>query len=104
VLDPIGRLTGVVTRRDLLNGNVASDALVGSLICRPPLVVEEGHSLREAADHMVESGVGRLVVVSAEDSSHMIGIITRADLLSAHAQRLREARTSTRHFGKNKPG
>jgi H+/Cl- antiporter ClcA len=104
VLDPIGRLTGVVTRRDLLNGNVASDALVGSLICRPPLVVEEGHSLREAADHMVESGVGRLVVVSAEDSSHMIGIITRADLLSAHAQRLREARTSTRHFGKHKPG
>lgn len=104
VLDASGRLVGVVTRRDLLNGNVSCDALVGSLIGRPPLVVEEGHSLREAADHMVESGVGRLVVVSAEDSSRMVGIITRGDLLAAHAQRLREARHSTRHFGKKKSG
>ncbi|TAM59598.1 MAG: CBS domain-containing protein [Rhodanobacter sp.] len=104
VLDASGRLTGVVTRRDLLNGKVAGDASVGSLIRRPPLLVEESHSLREAADHMVESAVGRLVVVSADDSGRMIGIITRGDLLAAHAQRLREARHSTRHFGGKKPG
>ncbi|MHB1273659.1 MAG: chloride channel protein [Rhodanobacter sp.] len=104
VLDESGRLAGVVTRRDLLNGKVSVDASVGSLIRRPPLVVEESHSLREAADHMVESGVGRLVVVSAEDSDRMIGIITRGDLLAAHAQRLREARNSTRHFGRKQPG
>ncbi len=104
VLDESGRLIGVVTRRDLLNGKVAGDASVGSLIHRPPLLVEESHSLREAADHMVESAVGRLVVVSADDSGHMIGIITRGDLLAAHAQRLREARHSTRHFGRKQPG
>jgi hypothetical protein len=34
----------------------------------------------------------------------MVGIITRGDLLAAHAQRLREARHSTRHFGKKKSG
>ncbi|MFA6230117.1 MAG: chloride channel protein [Rhodanobacter sp.] len=102
VLDANGRLAGVVTRRDLLNGNVAADALVGSLICRPPLVVEESHSLREAADHMVEADVGRLVVVSAEDSGRVIGIITRGDLLAAHARRLREAHHLTRHLGRNK--
>jgi len=100
VLDAKGRLAGVLTRRDLLAGNVAGGALVGSLICRPPLVVEASHSLREAADHMVESDVGRLIVVSAEDSGRMIGIITRGDLLAAHARRLREARHSSRHFGK----
>jgi len=104
VLDESGRLAGVVTHRDLLNGKVSGDASVGSLIRRPPLVVEESHSLREAADHMVESGVGRLVVVSADDSGHMIGIITRGDLLAAHAQRLREARHTTRHFGRKQPG
>ncbi|MDE2307026.1 MAG: chloride channel protein [Xanthomonadaceae bacterium] len=104
VLDENGRLAGVVTRRDLLDGKVAGDASVASLIRRPPLVVQESHSLREAADHMVESAVGRLVVVSAEDASRMIGIITRGDLLAAHAQRLREARHATRHFGRKQPG
>jgi len=34
----------------------------------------------------------------------MIGIITRGDLLSAHAQRLREARNATRHLGKKVVG
>jgi CBS domain-containing protein len=104
VLDQSGRLAGVVMRRDLLNGKVAGDASVGSLIRRPPLVVEENHSLREAADHMVESSVGRLLVVSADDSGRLIGIITRGDLLAAHAQRLREARHSSRHLGSKQPG
>ncbi|MDE2156563.1 MAG: chloride channel protein [Xanthomonadaceae bacterium] len=104
VLDESGRLAGVVTRRDLLDGKDAGAASVGSLIRRPPLVVEENHSLREAADHMVESGIGRLVVVSADDCGRMIGIITRGDLLAAHAQRLREARHSTRHLGRKQPG
>jgi H+/Cl- antiporter ClcA len=103
VLDENGRLAGVVTRRDLLDGKVAADAPVGSLLARPPLVVEEGHSLREAADHMVESDVGRLVVVSADDASRITGIITRGDLLAAHAQRLREARHASRHLGSRKP-
>ena len=101
VLDEGGRLAGVVTRRDLLHGDVAADTLVGSLIRRPPLVVEESHSLREAADHMVEANVGRLVVVSVGDQGRMVGIITRGDLLAAHAQRLREARHFTRHLGKS---
>jgi len=94
----------VVTRRDLFNSSLPADALVRSLVRRPPLVVEENHSLREAADHMVEADVGRLVVVSADDPHRMIGIITRGDLLSAHAQRLREARNATRHFGKKVVG
>lgn len=103
VLDADARLIGVVTRRDLLDGQISADALVGSLIRRPPRVVEESHSLREAADHMVESDVGRLVVVCANNSSRMIGMLTRGDVLAAHAQRLREARHLTRHFGKKKP-
>ena len=104
VLDESGRLIGVVTRRDLFNSSLPVDALVRSLVRRPPLVVEENHSLREAADHMVEADVGRLVVVSADDPHRMIGIITRGDLLSAHAQRLREARNATRHLGKKVVG
>jgi signal-transduction protein with cAMP-binding, CBS, and nucleotidyltransferase domain len=54
--------------------------------------------LREAADHMVEREVGRLVVVSRQTPHRMVGIITRGDLLAAHARRLREARHASRHL------
>jgi H+/Cl- antiporter ClcA/CBS domain-containing protein len=100
VLDGDGRLLGVLTRRDLREGQPDDAASVGSLIRRPPLVVQESHSLREAADHMVEAEVGRLVVVAVDDPLQVIGIITRGDLLAAHAPRLREARQLSRHLGR----
>ncbi len=100
VLDERDLLMGVVTRRDLFNRHLVDDAQVSSLIQRSPLVVKESHSLRDAADHMVEADVGRLVVVSAGEPQTMVGFITRGDLLSAHAQRLREARYASKHFGK----
>lgn len=100
VLDGDGRLLGVLTRRDLREGQPHDAASVGSLIRRPPLVVQESHSLREAADHMVEAEVGRLVVVAVDDPRRVLGIITRGDLLAAHAPRLREARQLSRHLGR----
>ncbi|WDS35861.1 chloride channel protein [Pseudoxanthomonas sp.] len=100
VLDDRGQVIGVVTRRNLLGPPLQGDPLVGSLIKRSLLAVREDHSLREAADHMVESDVGRLVVLSREKPHRMVGILTRGDLLAAHAQRLREARHLNRHLGR----
>ncbi|QNK03959.1 chloride channel protein [Dyella telluris] len=103
VLDGEGHLLGVVTRRDLLRASTPAEATVQSLLARPPIVVREDHTLREAADHMVEADVGRLVVVG-KDGRRMVGIITRGDLLKAHARRLREAHETSRHLGaKTKP-
>ena len=93
-----GALLGVLTRRDLFNPKHADEVTLDTLLHRPPLVVGADHSLREAADHMVEAGVGRLIVVDERHPSEMLGIITRGDLLAAHAQRLRSARHATRHF------
>jgi CBS domain-containing protein len=103
VLDADGQLLGVVTRRQLYDASLADDANVRSLIQRAPLVVREDHTLREAADHMVEWEVGRLVVVSREAPHRMVGIVTRGDLLAAHARRLREARHASRHLGRKTP-
>jgi chloride channel protein, CIC family len=89
VLDSTGSLAGVVTRRDLL-GNDPDDANVADIIRRNPAVVFSDNSLRDAADHMVREGVGRLVVVARHDTMRPVGIITRSDLLTAHARRLRE--------------
>jgi chloride channel protein, CIC family len=82
------RVVGVVTRWDLLEGTTANVATVRDLVKRAPVVVSDGSSLREAADQLVRAGVGRLPVVSQEDPSKLVGILTRSDLLSAHERRL----------------
>jgi len=101
VLDDAGRALGVLTRRDLLDPDAADDLPLGRLLHRPPLAVREDHSLREAADHMVEADVGRLLVMQRQAPHAMVGILTRGDLLAAHAQRLREARRRYRHLRRN---
>jgi CBS domain-containing protein len=83
-----GHLIGVITRRDY--AGEPPQTRIASLVRRSPSVVFLDNSLRDAADHMVRENVGRLPVVSREDPSRVIGIITRSDLLSAHAQRLSE--------------
>lgn len=65
---------------------IATGGALGKLIRRPVAVALEGSSLREAADHMVREGVGRLPVVGAD--GRLAGILTRSDLLDAHALRL----------------
>ena len=88
----------MVTRRDLLDMRLAELRHIGDLLKRAPIVVHEHHSLREAADHMVEENVGRVLVVSVEEPQRLIGILTRGDLLAAHARRLREAHDSNRQI------
>jgi CBS domain-containing protein len=90
VVDENGELVGVVTRRDLLSRDAAAEASVRDLVRRPPAAVFEDSSLREAADHMVQEGVGRLPVVSRAAPRIPVGIVTRSDLLAAHRRRLEE--------------
>ncbi len=88
------RLVGVVTRRDLL-GAGSPEAAVGAMVRRPPVVVYDDCTLREAADHMVRHDVGRLPVLRREagpkgGNGELAGIITRSDVLKAHLRRMRE--------------
>jgi predicted transcriptional regulator len=69
---------------------------VRSVIRRPPVVVFEDSTLRDAADHMVVEEVGRLPVVTREDSLKVVGIISRSDLLAAHRPRLAAATRARR--------
>ena len=91
VHDRAGNLVGVVTRRDIFNTEEPENSQLGSIIKRPPAIVFEDNSLREAADHMIAEGVGRLPVVARDDTRKVIGWLTRSDLLSAHRQRLEDA-------------
>lgn len=98
VLDDAGHVRGVITRRDLLDPDRAGITRIGDMLKRAPIVVYETHSLREAADHMVAGEVGRLVVVGRDAPHPVLGILTRGDILGAHARRLRESRQASRHL------
>ncbi|HMG70855.1 MAG TPA: chloride channel protein [Gemmatimonadaceae bacterium] len=91
VLDEESLLVGVITRREILDPANPDDAKVDDLIKRPPAIAYEDSTLRDAADHMVIEGVGRLPVVRRENPRLVVGIISRSDLLAAHAPRLSAA-------------
>jgi chloride channel protein, CIC family len=90
VLAKGGALIGVLTRHDVLEDARDGNAQVGRLLRRPLAVAFDDSSLREAADLMVKEGVGRLPVVTRAEPTRLIGILTRSDLLSAHARRIDE--------------
>ncbi|MET0285882.1 MAG: chloride channel protein [Polyangiales bacterium] len=89
VLDRDGCLIGVVSRRELLAGQAER---VGALVQRRPVVVDEQQSLRDAADAMARERVGRLPIVERARPHHVLGIVTRSDLVEAHRERLAQHR------------
>lgn len=98
VMDAAGRALGVLTRRTFFDPGHLRSITLGELIVRRPVAVTVQHTLREAADHMVLENVGRLLVVDPSQPGRVLGMLTRGDLLSAHARRLREGRHLRRHL------
>jgi predicted transcriptional regulator len=90
-----GTLLGVVMRREIEAHDVDVTRTVGSLVTHRPIIIYENQTARNAADHMVREGVGRLPVVRRAQPDKVVAIITRSDLLEAHERRL-DAATKAR--------
>ena len=92
-LDDNGFLTGVVTRRDLLDHTVIGSQTIRDMIKRPPIVVLRRLFLAgNAADHaMVNHDIGRLPVIVRGNPTKLAGIITRSDVLAGFRHRIRES-------------
>jgi CBS domain-containing protein len=88
LVDDAGMLVGVLTRRDLIGSEESESVPLSTLIRRAPVVVFTDNTLRDAADQMVRAGVGRLPVVERHAPRKVVGMLSRSDLLSAHAGRL----------------
>lgn len=97
VLDQNGVLHSVITRRTLMDPSVPEASSLADQAKRPPVVVYDDNTLRDAADHMVRHGIGRLPVIERSTLT-LVGIVTRSDLLSAHRHRLSETSEPTRHI------
>jgi len=71
-------------------------ATVAEVMNRNVLAVDPTASIGEAAEKMMEAGVGAVVVV--EDMVRLVGIITERDILRAVAQRARAAEARVRQW------
>jgi CBS domain-containing protein len=71
-------------------------ATVAEVMNKSVLTVDPTASIGEAAEKMIEAGVGAVVVV--EDFARIVGIITERDLMRAVAQRARAAEARVRQW------
>jgi CBS domain-containing protein len=105
VMDARGQLVGMVTRSDLAGCALRQHDLdwlrvadvMGS---RVVIVARQDERLRDAAERMLAAGVGRLPVVAADAPDHLIGILSRSDVLKALAHRAEEEHCRERLLGK----
>jgi chloride channel protein, CIC family len=91
IVNDKGVLIGVLTRRDFLKSQIATQTPLKDIVSRLPKFVHGDCSVRQAADHMVRHGIGRLPVLSRAKPPQIIGIITRSDILSVFQRGLDES-------------
>ena len=71
-------------------------ATVAEVMTRDVLSVDPTASIGEAAEKMMDVGVGAVVVM--EDAVRLVGIVTERDILRAVAQRARAAEARVRQW------
>jgi CBS domain-containing protein len=71
-------------------------ATVAEVMNANVLTVDPAASIGEAAEKMIDAGVGAVVVM--EDIARIVGIVTERDLMRAAAQRARAAEARVRQW------
>ncbi|WP_437222735.1 chloride channel protein [Planctomicrobium sp. SH661] len=90
VITSSGVLIGVVTRQMLTDATLEGGAKISEIVRQPVRFVYEDSSVRQAANHMVRHGIGRLPVVSRQAPHLVLGIVTRSDILSVFQRNVEE--------------
>jgi H+/Cl- antiporter ClcA/CBS domain-containing protein len=85
-----GNLVGVITSREIWNAALPAEHKIVDVLHQPVRYVYDDCTVRQAADHMVNHGIGRLPVVRRSVPHELVGIVTRSDILSVFQHRVRE--------------
>ncbi|MGC8540889.1 MAG: chloride channel protein [Phycisphaerae bacterium] len=84
IIDDDKKLIGVLSYREILDTRVNPASRVRDLIKRQAVIIEPDRPLRLADNLMSRYNIGHLIVTEPKNPDHVIGVITRTDLLSAH--------------------
>jgi CBS domain-containing protein len=93
IVDSRGRLAGLITRGDVLK-SLREDPSGSSTVLRAgthhPILAYPDELVVDAAHRMLQNDVGRLVVVSREDSGRLLGYLGRTGILKARQRYIQE--------------
>jgi H+/Cl- antiporter ClcA/predicted transcriptional regulator len=81
VVDHDGKLVGMITRSGLLRRDLSPDSTVRDAIAQDATTIRSDAPAAEAEYLMIHFNIARLAVV--DESGHLVGIITRGDVLGA---------------------
>jgi chloride channel protein, CIC family len=93
VVDPDGRLAGIVTRGDVLRAldkDPTGATTVLDAGTRNVIVTYPDELLSEALTKMLRSNIGRLPVVERNDPQKVVGYLGRPEVMAARLRRLQE--------------
>ncbi|WP_456329661.1 chloride channel protein [Archaeoglobus sp.] len=85
------KLVGVVTFEDIerVPFENRDKTLVRDIMTKDLIVTYPDETLEEALIKLVDKGIGRLPVVDREDERKLLGLITRSDIMKAHAREVK---------------
>ena len=97
VIDPDGRLCGIVTMRDveeaLLSPGRATDLTVEDICTRNVIVCRPDQTLSDALSQFGTHNLGRLPVIDPLRPDHIVGILDRQHVIDAYASAYRDHAT-----------
>jgi CIC family chloride channel protein len=98
VVDADQRMIGVITRHDLAvaRENAEQDSQLVDIASPNPVVAYPDEPLRIVIERMATTGLTRFPVVSRDDPSRLVGMISLADFLRARLRNLDEERVRER--------
>ena len=97
VVDSRGRLTGIFSLRDVRMALAGSDlgplVLAADLAARPVVTVNPQDDLHTALKRLTQLNVDQIPVVSPDDPTHLIGLLSRRELVSSYTSQIETLRS-----------
>lgn len=92
VINENEELTGIITRSNILQSltEFQETDTVNEIAQHHIIITYPDESVEIAMSRMLKADVGRLPVVSRENSKKVVGYLSRANIIEAHLQRLRD--------------